>query len=93
VVGLAAVFKATVELDFISGNALTPLGLSVETITANENGIPKAVLTYDLAGANGDNFIRAMLAGTVDDTRLVISDGSSMVRWTTRGWLSATVAA
>jgi hypothetical protein len=78
VVGLAAVFKATVELDFISGNTLTPLGLSVETITANENGIPKAILTYDLAGANGDNFIRAMLAGTVDDTRLVISDGSSM---------------
>jgi hypothetical protein len=78
VVGAAAVFQATVELDFISGNALTPLGLSVETITANENGIPKAVLTYELAGANGDNFIRPMLAGTVDDTRLVISDGSSM---------------
>jgi hypothetical protein len=78
VVGLAAVFKATVELDFISGNALTPLGLSVETITANENGVPKAVLTHDLVGANGDNAIRPLLAGEVVASRLVINDGSSL---------------
>jgi hypothetical protein len=78
VVGAAAVFKATTELDFISGNALTPLGLSVETITANENGIPKALITYDLTGANGDNAIRALLSGEVKADRLVIADGSSV---------------
>jgi hypothetical protein len=76
--GDAAVIKGLTELDFISGTALTKLGLSIETITGNENGIPKAVLTYDLAGANGDNAIRALLKGSVRDPRLVINDGSSM---------------
>lgn len=78
VVGDAAVIKGLVELDFISGTALAKLGLSVETITANENGIPKRVLTYELTGANGDNAIRALKSGEVRDEKLVISDGSSL---------------
>jgi VCBS repeat-containing protein len=76
--GDAAVIKATTELDFISGLALTKLGLSVETITANENGIPKALLSYELAGANGDNAVRALVGGEVRDDKLVIADGSSV---------------
>lgn len=77
-VGDSAVIKGTTELDFISGTALTKLGLSVETLTANENGIPKALITYDLAGANGDNAIRALLSGEVKADRLVIADGSTV---------------
>lgn len=78
VVGDAAVFSASTSIQFVSGLALTKLGLSVETVTANENGIPKAVLPYELAGANGDNAIRALVAGEVRDNRLVISSGASM---------------
>lgn len=78
VVGDAAVFSASTSLQFVSGNAIAKLGLSVETVTANENGIPKAVLTYDLAGANGDNAIRALVSGSVRDGRLVINSGASM---------------
>lgn len=77
-VGDAAVIKGLVELDFISGTALAKLGLSVETLTANQNGIPKAVLVDDFVGANGDNAIRPLLKGTVRSSRLVISDGSSL---------------
>jgi len=76
--GDAAVIKATTELDFTGGTALTAFGLSVETITANENGIPKAVMPVELAGANGDNYIRAIIAGEVDKNRLVIADGTTV---------------
>jgi hypothetical protein len=78
VVGDAAVFTATTSIQFVSGNALAKLGLSVETVTANENGIPKAVLNYELAGANGDNVIRALVAGEVRDSKLVIANGTSL---------------
>jgi hypothetical protein len=76
--GLAAVFTATTSIQFVSGLALAKLGLSVETVNANENGIPKAVLTYELAGANGDNVIRALVGGEVRDSKLVINDGTSL---------------
>lgn len=76
--GDAAVFTATTSIQFVSGNALTPLGFSVETVSANGNGDPKAVLNYELAGANGDNPVRALVAGEVRDDKLVISSGASM---------------
>lgn len=76
--GDAAVMTATTSIQFVSGAALAKLGLSVETVAANENGIPKAVITYELAGANGDNQIRALVSGKVRDQRLVIANGSSM---------------
>lgn len=76
--GDAAVFTATTSIQFVSGNALTPLGFSVETVSANGNGDPKAVLNYELAGANGDNVVRALVAGEVRDSKLVISSGASM---------------
>ena len=78
VVGDACVFTATTSIQFVSGNALTKLGLSAETVTANENGIPKMVLTYELAGANGDNVVRPLVSGGVREEKLVISDGSSV---------------
>jgi len=78
VVGTAAVFKATTELDFQASTALAALGLSVEVITANENGIPKAVMPYELAGANGDNAIRALIGGEVELDRLSTADGSTI---------------
>jgi hypothetical protein len=78
--GDAAVIKATTELDFTGGTALTAFGLSVETITANENGIPKAVMPYELSGTNGDNYIRAIIAGEVDENRLSIADGTTITK-------------
>jgi hypothetical protein len=69
---------ATTSIQFVSGAALAKLGLSVETVAANENGIPKAVITYEFAGVNGDNQIRALVSGKVRDQRLVIANGSSM---------------
>jgi hypothetical protein len=42
----------------------------------NENGIPKAVLTYDAAVINGDTAMRPMLSGTFVKERLIIlADG------------------
>lgn len=76
--GAAAVLTATTSIQFVSGLALTKLGFSVETVSANGNGIPKALLTYEFAGANGDNAVRALISGKVRDERLVIADGSSM---------------
>jgi hypothetical protein len=76
--GAAAVFTATTSIQFVSGAALAKLGLSVETVYAYDNGTPKALLTYELAGANGDNNVRVMISGEVRDDRLVIADGSSM---------------
>jgi len=78
VVGDAAVFTASTSIQFVSGNAITKCGLSVETVSANENGIPKAVLNYELAAANGDNVVRALVAGEVRDSALVINNGASM---------------
>ena len=78
VVGAAAVFTAATSIQFVSGAALAKLGLSVETVTANENGIPKELLTYELEGANGDNAIRGLVSGLVDDGRLVINNGASV---------------
>lgn len=80
VTGAAAVFTATTSIQFVSGNAIAKLGLSVETVYAYENGIPKAILTYDLAGANGDNAVRAGVAGKYRDQRLVINNGTSMTQ-------------
>jgi hypothetical protein len=78
VVGAAVEIKSSTELDFISGLALTKLGLSVETVTANENGIPKFVLGYELAGANGDNPVRPIKSGVVREEKLNILDGSTV---------------
>ena len=46
---------------------------------ANENGIPKAVLTYDVVAAGaGDEAIRAMVGGRVRAERLVVdADGDA----------------
>lgn len=78
VVGDAAVMKATVELDIVSGNVIAKAGLEVETITANENGIPKKVMGYELAGVNGNNAVRPIKSGKVRENKLVVSDGSSV---------------
>lgn len=45
--------------------------------STNENGIPKAVLTYDVVATGaGDIQIRAMVGGTVRKSRLIIdADG------------------
>ena len=45
----------------------------------NENGIPKAVLTYDVTAAGaGDEAIRAMVGGRVVQERLVVAaDGDA----------------
>lgn len=45
----------------------------------NENGIPKAVLTYDVTAAGaGDETVRDMLSGVVNGSRLVIdADGDA----------------
>jgi len=58
------------------------LVLFVKGGATNENGIPKAVLTYaaDIAGA-GDLPVRALVAGTVNKDRLIIDadgDGSNV---------------
>ena len=76
--GDAAVIKGTTELDFTGGTGLTKFGLSVETITANENGTPKAVMPYELSGSNGDNYIRAIVAGEVREDQLSIADGTTV---------------
>jgi len=76
--GDAAVIKGLTELDFISGLALTKLGLSVETITANANGTPVAAMPYELSGSNGDNAVRALVGGPVREARLSIADGSTV---------------
>jgi len=80
VVGDAVVIKGTTELDFISGTALAKLSLSVETVTANDNGTPKAVMPYELAGANGDNSIRALEGGEVRKEWLSIADGTTITK-------------
>lgn len=48
----------------------------------NENGIPKAVLTYDVTAAGaGDEAVRAMVGGKVRKERLIVDadgDGSNI---------------
>lgn len=78
VVGDAAVIKATEELDVIGGTSLTALGLIVETITANDNGIAKMLMPYELEGANGDNSIRALIAGKVREDEMSTVDGATI---------------
>lgn len=80
VTGAAAVFTATTSIQFVSGNALTPLGLSVETVTANENGIPKRILPFELDGANGDNIVNVDKGGVFRESKLVIANGSSLTQ-------------
>lgn len=44
--------------------------------SSNENGIPKAVLAYELEGSSGDNSVRVVTGAVVDKNRLVIdADG------------------
>jgi hypothetical protein len=47
--------------------------------STNENGIPKAILTYPITSAgSGDEAIRALVAGEVRDEKLVIdADGDA----------------
>jgi len=52
----------------------------VEVVTANENGIPKAVMPYELAGSNGDNAIRALIGGEVRFDWLSIADGTTVTK-------------
>lgn len=78
VVGDAAVIGATEELDFTGGTGLAKFGLSVETLTANNNGVAKAVLRKGFDGINGDNAIRALIKGRVLKEKLSIVDGSSV---------------
>lgn len=46
---------------------------------SNENGIPKAVLTYEVTSTGaGDVAVRALVAGRVNSTRLVVdADGDA----------------
>lgn len=74
----AAVFTASTSIQFVSGDALAKLGLSVETVSASGNGTPVAVLPYEYAGANGDNAVDVIVAGEVRDGKLVLADASSM---------------
>jgi len=76
--GSAAILTATSELDFISGTALAKLGLSVETISAQGNGTPVAVLGYELDGASGDNAVRYISGGNVRAEKLSCADGSTV---------------
>ena len=61
--------------DSVSGN-LVPF---VKGGVTNENGIPKAILTYDVTATGaGDISVRAMVSGTVRKERLVIdADGDA----------------
>jgi len=46
--------------------------------STNENGVPKAVLAYELDGSSGDNPVRVMTGGIADKNRLVIhADGDN----------------
>jgi hypothetical protein len=48
--------------------------------STNQNGVPKAVVTYDVVAAGaGDVPIRAMVSGKVNKTRLIINaDGTGV---------------
>lgn len=75
----AAVFTASTSIQFVSGNCIAKMGLSVETVSANGNGTPVAVFPHNgYAGANGDNAVDVIVAGEVRDPKLVLADGSSM---------------
>jgi hypothetical protein len=53
------------------------LVLFVKGGSSNQNGIPKAVLGYNLAGASGDNAVRVIEKGEVNKRRLIIAaDGT-----------------
>ena len=71
--------------DFVEGTILARDSVSLKLVlfvkggVANENGIPKAVLTYDVSNAGaGDVPVRALLKGKVNFNRLVIdADGDN----------------
>ncbi len=53
------------------------LVLFVKGGSTNQNGIPKAVLGYQLIGATGDNAVRTIEKGEVNKRRLIIAaDGT-----------------
>ena len=70
--------RATEELDITGGTALTALGLSIETITANGNGVPKMILHRGFTGVAGDNTCRPIVSGKVLREKLNIADGSTL---------------
>lgn len=77
--GAATVAEGTIlARDSVSGK-LVPF---VKGGTTNEDGIPKAVLTYDVTAAGaGDESVRAMVSGDVRKERLIINadgDGSNV---------------
>lgn len=77
--GAATVAEGTIlARDSVSGK-LVPF---VKGGTTNENGIPKAVLTYDVTAAGaGDKSVRVMVSGDVRKERLIINadgDGSNV---------------
>ena len=72
--GADAIAEGTIlARDSVSGK----LVLFVKGGSTNENGIPKAVLTYDVSiGGAGDVALRAMVSGKVRKERLIIdADG------------------
>jgi len=74
--GAVTVLEGTIlARDSVSGK-LVPY---VKGGVTNENGIPKAVLTYEIVAAGaGDEPIRDMVSGTVRASRLVIdADGDA----------------
>jgi hypothetical protein len=74
--GAATVLEGTIlARDSVSGK-LVPF---VKGGSTNENGIPKAIVTYDVVGAGaGDVAIRAGVAGKYRKERLVIdADGDA----------------
>lgn len=77
--GAATVAEGTIlARDSVSGK-LIPF---VKGGSTNEDGIPKAVITYDVTAAGaGDESVRAMVSGSVRKERLIINadgDGSNV---------------
>ncbi len=75
-VGAATVLEGTILARDSASLKLVPF---VKGGVANENGIPKAVLTYDVTAAGaGDEAIRDMVTGSVRAERLIIdADGDA----------------
>lgn len=78
--GLAAVFTATTSIQFVSGNALTPLGLTAETVSSQGNGIPGFVMTYEVDAGVGDTPIRPMKTGRVRLQKLSTVAGDTITK-------------
>lgn len=69
--GAATVAEGTIlARDSVSGN-FVPYVIGGST---NENGIPKAILTYDVTSAGAGNIaIQAMISGVVRKERLIVN--------------------